>query len=110
MRHAVLLLFAVCGPGEAAGAINSTVLHLGLLKDSSDESYASQRIQVGTAATVCGGGVACLCCWVWMLLEAQNPTQAGTREPAALPACLRLCMVVYGCRAGRLWRRDLLQP
>jgi hypothetical protein len=32
--------------GEAAGAINSTALNLSLLKDSSDESYASQRIQV----------------------------------------------------------------
>jgi hypothetical protein len=38
---------ATCA-GEAAGAINSTALNLSLLKESSDELFASQRIQVGT--------------------------------------------------------------
>lgn len=41
-----MVVVHVAAAGEAAGAINSTALNLSLLKDSSDESYASQRIQV----------------------------------------------------------------
>jgi hypothetical protein len=46
LRYAVLCCAVTCA-GEAAGAINSTALNLSLLKESSDESFASQRIQVG---------------------------------------------------------------
>ena len=33
--------------GEAAGAINSTPLNVNLLKDGSEDTYATQRVQVG---------------------------------------------------------------
>jgi hypothetical protein len=45
--------------GEAAGAINSTALHLGLLKDGLDESLAASRIQVGRTACLHGFMHAC---------------------------------------------------
>lgn len=44
--------------GEAAGAINSTPLDLALLKDSSEDAYAAQRVQVGGCVGVAG------CLWL----------------------------------------------